>query len=156
MIALGPARALETEGTPGDSDGREQQSEKRNAKKTQDGHAAFHLHGIGNGCVLGINFGLDAQVIMTSGNARDDDRILPAAFGPGTVAVGAVVVTDFAAEIPSLASVLIDECIIQIDPGIRNARGSRDFHIGCAAFYIKRLGDEGSFTLWLARVQAVA
>src|SRR5271165_7043962 len=114
MIALGPARAFETNGAPGDGDGRKQQRQKSNSEKTWDGDVSFYFHRIRDGRVLGIDFRLDAQIIMTCGNAGDDDGIFRAAFGPGAVAVRAVVITDFAAEIPGLPGVLIDQRVIEI------------------------------------------
>ena len=87
--------------------------------------------------MLGIDFGLDAQIIMSRGNAGDDDGILRAAFGPGAVAVVAVVIADFAAEIPGLPGVLIDQRVIQIDPGVGDVGGSCDFNIRSAAFQIE-------------------
>src|SRR2546429_5362347 len=46
------------------------------------------------------------------------------AFGPGTVAVVAGVVAHFAAKVPGLSGVLIDERIVQINPMVAD-RGDR-------------------------------
>src|SRR5580704_309879 len=92
MIAFGPAHALETERAPSDGDSRNQQRQKRNPKESHDRDVALYLHGIRNRGMLGINFGLDAQIIFARGNAGDDDGVIAAAFAPGAIAVVAVVV----------------------------------------------------------------
>src|SRR5580700_1343444 len=129
MIALRPPRAFETDGAPGDGDGRNQERQKGNSKKAENRDVALDQDGIGDGRMSGVHLRLDAQVIMTSGNARYDHGVFRAAFGPGAVAVRTVVVADFASEIPGLAGVLIDERVIQIDPGVRDVGGSGDLDI---------------------------
>src|SRR5579863_4443934 len=106
MIALGPAHALEIDGAPGDGDGRKQQRQKSNAEKTEDWDISLYLDRIDQGPVLGVDLRLDAQVIVTGGDAGDDHGVLLAALRPGAIAVRAVVVADFAAKVPRLPGVL--------------------------------------------------
>src|SRR5580704_1576594 len=87
MIAFGPARAFETDRAPGDGDRRNQQGHKSNAEKAWDSDVPLYLHRIRDGRMFGIDFRLDAQIIMTCGNAGDNNGIFRAAFGPGAVTV---------------------------------------------------------------------
>src|ERR1700721_1949566 len=109
MIAFGPAHSFETERAPSDGDSRNQQRQKRNAEEPNDRDVALHLHGIRNRRMRRIDFRLDAQIIVPCGNAGDDDSVFLAAFAPGAIAVVAVVIADFAAEIPGLLGIGVDE-----------------------------------------------
>src|SRR6476661_5129540 len=82
MIAFCPAHALKVDGAPGDSDGRKQEREKGDAEKSEDRDIALHLDRVGDGRMLRVDFGFDAQIIMTRGHARDYDVVHSTAFGP--------------------------------------------------------------------------
>src|SRR5208282_771563 len=75
MIAFGPAHALETKGAPGDRDGRNEQGQKSNAEESHYRDVALHLHGIRDWRMFGIDLGLDAQIIISCGNAGNDDGV---------------------------------------------------------------------------------
>src|ERR1700740_2741639 len=112
MITFRPAHAFKVDGAPGDSDGREQERQKSYAEKTEHGNIAFHFDRIAYRRMLGIDFRFDAQIIMTGRDAREDDTIFLTALGPRAVAVVAVVVADFAAEVPGLLGVIIDQRVV--------------------------------------------
>ena len=84
--------------------------------------------------MAGVGFRLDAQVIMSGRDAGHDYRVASAAFGPGAVAVAAGIVADFAAEVPGLAGVLVDQRIVQVDPTVGDVGRGFDFYVGGASF----------------------
>src|SRR6266849_10005725 len=126
MIALGPAGALKSVGAKGNDDYRHQQSEEGNAVDSEDRYVMGDIDGIRIAGKRGIGLRLNAQIVAAGRDARDHDGVILLALGPGTIAVVAGVVAHFAAEVPGLSGVLIDERIIQINPMI--ADWSEGFH----------------------------
>src|SRR5580700_3608582 len=148
MIAFGPAHALEIDGAPGDSNSRKQERQKSDAEKTEDGDVSLHLNRISDGWVRGVDFGFDAQIIMTCWDAGDDYGVLLTALGPRTIAVVTVVIAHFAAEIPGLLGVLIDQRVIQIDPGVVDIGRSSDFHVRSPALEIENISHKRGLAFW--------
>src|SRR5580692_4575161 len=155
MIALGPAHAFESDRAPRDRDRRQKQREKGDAEKPKDRNISFHFYRVCDWRMLGIDFRLDAQIIMTGWNAGENDAVFLTALSPGTIAVVAVVVADLAAEVPSLLGIIVNQRVVQIDPGIIDIGGGGDFHVRCAAFQIENVGDKRRLALGFANVQLV-
>src|SRR5206468_4089556 len=83
--------------------------EKRDAVNSVDGHVVGDIDGVRNAGKRRIRLRLNAKVVVAWGHARNHDIVILLAFGPGPVAVIAVVVAHFATEVPGLPGVLIDE-----------------------------------------------
>src|SRR5712664_3615581 len=144
MVTLGPARALKSVGAEGNYDNRQEQSEKGDAVNSQDRHVAGHVDGVQKAGKQRISLRLNAQIVVTARDARDHDSVNPLSLAPGTIAVVAMVIAHFAAEVPGLSGVLIDKRIVQIDPVVVHGSGSFHFH-GCSvAGEFEHVGDERS------------
>src|ERR1700738_4586952 len=116
MIAFGPAGPLKSVGAKGNDDYRHEQSEKGDAVDSEDGHIMGDVDSVRNAGKCRIGFRLNAQVVVAGRDAGDHDGVMLFPFGPGTIAVVAGVVAHFAAKVPGLSGVLVDERIVQINP----------------------------------------
>src|SRR5215467_15892637 len=105
MVAFRPTRALEGPRAPAVEERRKQQSDEADTVKDRHGHVATDVDGVGEEAMIRGDFGFDAEVIVSGGDTGDDDGIVLAAFVPRAVAIVAVVVADFAAEVPSLLGI---------------------------------------------------
>src|SRR5207245_6525072 len=90
-----------------------------------------------------INLWLDAEIVPTGRDARNHNSIDALAFGPGTIAVTAMVVAHFAAEIPGLPGFLVDERIVEINPVVVDASGSSHFHRRSSSAKREFVADKG-------------
>jgi hypothetical protein len=129
MIALAPAGTLESISAQGNKEYGNKQGEKGDAIDPKNGDVAAHLDGVGNLMKRGIHLRFDAQIVVTRRNAGDHHGVIPFSFGPGTVAIVAGVVADFAPEVPGLSGVLVDQRVAQIDPMIADRSGSLYFDV---------------------------
>src|SRR6266699_277148 len=68
------------------------------------------------------------DVVVARRDARDHDSVILFPFGPGPVAVITGVVAHFAAEVPGLSGVAIDERIVQVNPMVADRRVGFHFH----------------------------
>src|ERR1700732_3891019 len=116
MIALGPAGALKRVGAEGNEQSWQETSKKGHGGDPGDWNIVDDIDGVGNAGNRRIGLRLNAQVVAAGRDARDHDGIVLIAFTPGTVAAVAGVVAHFAAKVPGLSGVLIDERIVQINP----------------------------------------
>src|SRR6266436_2662096 len=124
MVALGPARALESVSPPRNKKRRQKQGDQSNAINAQHRDVAGNAHAVGSVGQRRISLRLNAQIVVTRRDARDDDRITALPFAPRTIAVVTVVIAHFTAEVPGLSSVLIDERIVEINPVVVDGSGS--------------------------------
>src|SRR5712664_577258 len=128
MIALGPTGALKRVSAKGNDDYRHEQSEKGDAVDSEDGDIMGDIDGVRNAGKRGISLRLNTQIVAAGRDARDHNGVILLALGPGTIAVVAGVVAHFAAEVPGLSGVLIDERIVQINPVVADRSVGLHFH----------------------------
>src|SRR5712672_4878762 len=122
MIALGPSRTFEGVRAPGNKKSWQEQGGKCDAVNPWNGHIADHADGVGAGRKRRISLRLDTEIVVTCGNAGNNDGIAAATFVPGAIAIVPVVIAHFTAEVPGLPGVLIDERVIQINPVVIHGR----------------------------------
>src|SRR5260370_19288289 len=116
MIAFRPARPLKSVSAEGNDDYGNKQSEKGDAVDPEDGHVMGDVDGVRNAGKRGISLRLDAQIVVARRDTGDHDRVVPLAFGPGTIAVLNTVLPYLPAASPGLPGILIDDPVIQLDP----------------------------------------
>src|SRR5437868_1190955 len=108
MVAFGPARTLEADGLERQQRDRDKQNQQPPAEKSKHRNIATHRDRITYRRMLTVGLGLDAQIVVSRGNAGHDHFIPAAAFGPRAVTVGAGIIADLTPEVPRTASVLVD------------------------------------------------
>ena len=70
-----------------------------------------------NGAMAEIRFRLDPEIVVSRRHTRDyhaESARLPSDQEP--ILIVAVVVTDFASKVVSLSRVLVNKCVVQVDP----------------------------------------
>jgi len=72
---------------------------KSDAVNAEDGHVMGDIDGVRNAGKRGIGLWLNPQIVMAGRDTGDHDRVVPLAFGPGTIAVITRVVAYLAAEV---------------------------------------------------------
>src|SRR6266852_5985951 len=112
VIAFGPAGPLKGVSAEGNDDDRHEQCKKGDAVDSEDGYVMGDVNGVRNIGKRRISLRLNAQIVVAGRDAGDHNGVILFAFSPGTVAVVAGVVAHFAAEVPGLSGVLIDERIV--------------------------------------------
>src|ERR1700694_3617569 len=152
MIALGPSGPFKGVGAKGNDNYWHEQSEKGDAVDSEDGHVMSDVDGVRNAGERRISLRLNAKIIVAGRDAREHDVVILLALSPGTVAVVAGVVTHFAADVPGLPTVLIDERIVQINPMVADRSVGFHLHGGSAAGKFERIGDERGLAFCLSAI----
>src|SRR5712692_6863797 len=144
MIAFRPARPLKGVGAKGNNDYRHEQSDKRDAVDSEDGHILGVVNGVLSAGKRRISLRLNAQIVVAGRDAGNHDGVILFAFAPGAIAIIAGVVAYLAPEVPGLSGVLIDERVIQINPMVADRGIGFHFHSGSMARKFENISDERS------------
>src|SRR5262249_9025095 len=99
--------------------------------------------------VIKIALRFNSQVVVSGRHTGDRYRVVSAAFGPGSVRVIAVVITDLAAKVIAMAGVLVNERVIQINPIVVDVRRGAELHVRGVAGELKDVGHERRFAFYV-------
>src|SRR5438094_6141921 len=108
-----------------------------------------HIDGVRNNGKRRIRLRLNAKIVVAGWDTWNHDFVVLLAFSPRAITVVAVVVAHFAAKVPGLPGVLIDERVVQINPVITDRGVGFHLHRRSASSEFENIRNERSLGFWI-------